>query len=255
MKKFTLAPLTFAPLALALLAISSAGHAAPFSGNQSDNTNIEVGESVINGGPHVSGRAGIGVNTSGMDTDDKIDFQGIMIYSPAVDGVHTLSTAPASHGGMGVFSFAQAGTADVWFGEWSQDGTSGFTDRAVYYVGDKSGTTMPISGIATYSVQGVSKFDPGTGNDLNGDFTVNFGAATVEGEIENGSLGIYVDATISGSTFSGDAEAYDSSNGANLAYGDSEGEFYGVSAAVLAGMATFSGSDAQYNTAFGGSKD
>lgn len=249
---------TLAVAAVATLPLTQVA-AAPFVGNESDNTYIEVGESTVDPGPHTAGLAGIGIYTMGKA--NKVDFQALKTFAGTPQGqfsdVYTLNMGSTSHGGLGSFNFSQVGTADVWYGEWSQDGSPNFTDRAVYYIGDKAGTTMPTSGTdVTYSVQGVSKFNPSTDNDLNGTLHVNFVAGDVSGHIQNTSLKVGINANIAGSSFSGTATA-DNLGTVNPvdATGASEGEFYGANAAALAGMATFSGSDSQYNTAFGGTKN
>ena len=251
--------------ALAALAVSPLSQALPISGEESNDTYIEVGESTVNCGPHSDEMAGIGVYTLG--TSNKVDFQGLAGPATEYQDVHVLSSPidtdpPApDHTGMGVFAFSQVGEADVWYGEWSQTGGPSYSNRAVYYVGDTDGTTVPTAGTnVAYSVEGISRFNPSAQNDLSGTFEVDFvnevGSSDVEGYIENNALRIDVAADITGSSFSGTATADDFGiPGSNDASGSSEGEFYGANAAALAGMATFSGSDSQYNTAFGGTKD
>ncbi|MGD8176916.1 Slam-dependent surface lipoprotein [Marinimicrobium sp. ARAG 43.8] len=256
---------TFASAALMSLALSAVAH-ADYLGGQSSSADIEVGESTVDGGPHSSGQAGIGIDNGTLSTADKIDFSGILLYSDNNfdtdhHDVYLFNGGPTDHGGMGVFTFAEVGVSDVWYGEWSNDGNAGgFTDRAVYYVGDKGNvdSTMPTTGSATYTVQGISQFNESASspNTLAGYIDVYYGGGpgSVSGELENDTLGISIDAAISGSSFSGNAEAYNVDTESTLATGASQGEFYGSGAAALAGMATFSGADSQYNTAFGGAK-
>ncbi|QJX02161.1 hypothetical protein HML84_08805 [Alcanivorax sp. IO_7] len=168
--------------------------------------------------------------------------------------MHTLSSPidvdDPDHSGMGVFSFAQAGSEDVWFGEWSEAGGPNFEHRAVYYVGEKGNVdaTMPTSGQVDYTVTGINQHT--AGGALGGTLTADFGGNTVTGSFSSSALSIGVDATISGSSFSGDAIAI---GGAGTETGVSVGEFYGTNAAALAGMATFSG-NSDYDTAFGGAR-
>lgn len=251
------------PMALKFLLLSTLvslpmGQAVadPFVGNQSDDTNIEVGMSVVPFGPHSYGYAGIGVGTDSLSKAMKVDFQGLAntTSGPDANGVYVINEpiTEDDHDGLGVFSFAQVGSEDVWYGEWSEDGETGYTERSVFYIGDKEATTMPASGTATYAVQGISQYQGSNG--LVGQFDANFATGELDGSIENGSLGIRVDAQISDSSFSGVAAAYDPASDVALAAGVTEGEFYGTDAAVLAGMATFV-NNSQYDTAFGGTRN
>ncbi|WP_218911059.1 hypothetical protein [Pseudoalteromonas sp. MIP2626] len=66
----------FATLAVLTTTFSFAAH-ANYVGTQNDNTNIEVGESTVNGGPHVAGRAGIGIAAMGLYSTES-RFSGII---------------------------------------------------------------------------------------------------------------------------------------------------------------------------------
>ncbi|SUJ08698.1 Uncharacterised protein [Sphingomonas paucimobilis] len=85
-------------------------------------------------------------------------FPGLSLYAaPDLNGVRHLNMATsdvADHSSYGDFRFARVGTADLWFGEWSQTGNASAGDHTVYYVGNTSGTTVPTSGTATYAVKG-----------------------------------------------------------------------------------------------------
>lgn len=231
----------FATLAVLTTTFSFAAH-ANYVGTKNDNINIEVGESTVNGGPHVAGRAGIGIAAMGS-TQQKVDFQALSAYAQPTNGIHSLSMG---HGGIGAFNFAKVGTSDVWFGEWSQDFNGNGNDRAVYYVGNSTNTTVPVSGTASYAIKGVNKFSGS--NQLTGDFTANFGTQKLTGSLANSALSVSIDADIVTSTaaFSGTALA----NG--VVFGNSEGHFFGADAASLAGIATFA--NRQLDTAFGGAK-
>lgn len=231
----------FATIAVLTTAFSAVAQ-ANYVGTQNDNTNIEVGESTVNGGPHVAGRAGIGIATMGS-TQQKVDFQALSAYAQPTNGIHSLSMG---HGGVGAFNFAKVGASDVWFGEWSQDFNGTGNDRAVYYVGNNTNTTLPVSGTASYAVKGVNKFSGS--NQLTGNFTANFGTQKLTGSLANSSLSVSVNANITTSTaaFNGTALA----NGTTR--GIAQGHFFGADAASLAGIATFA--DRQLDTAFGGTK-
>tara|TARA_R110002124_G_scaffold74369_1_gene199669 strand:+ start:4872 stop:5618 length:747 start_codon:yes stop_codon:yes gene_type:complete len=240
-------------LATSLLSVSALSQAAVI-GAESDDTNIEVGTSNIPFGPHTAGLPGVGVYTTGKGS--KVDFAGLSSYSTQSNGVYTLS-APIdvdepNHSGMGVFNFAKVSNANVYFGEWSQTGTTGDSSRTVFYVGDDTGTSVPTSGTATYSVSGINEYSGS--NLMSGSFNVNFGTNELDGYVENASFGVTVDGNISGAAISGSATAYDASTFTELEEnGVLTGNFFGSDAAALAGIATFSNRD--YDTAFGGTKD
>ena len=156
------------------------------------------------------------------------------------------------HSVLGRMSFKQVGNMDVWFGDWENIAPKGQAQTepknySVYYAGVGLTTNMPTSGTATYSIKGINNYVNPNDSILSGTFNVNFGNGSVTGNISNGALTIGVDATISGSAFTGTATAGSIS-------GQSEGAFYGDGAAGLAGMATF-GVNNQNNTAFGGTKN
>jgi len=203
---------------------------------------VSVGESQVNAGPHTAGRAGFGVSGG-----QKVDFLGLLPYSaPQEDPAanlkrYKLNTAPATHGGLGNFDFVRVAQSDVWFGTWS-DGAPGGNYQA-YYVGDRTGTTLPASQTATYTVAGLNN-----SNVLTGTFNANFGTKKLTGALSGTGLVISIDANINSSdaSFNGDAIA----NGVD---GDTNGHFFGANAAALAGIAEFA--NTSLNTAFGGTKN
>ena len=261
LKRYTLAAL-FATL------FTGPAHAGVV-GDSSDKSKVEDGASTVSGGPHVTGRPGIGVATllpGGVN--DRVDFQGLTTYAPAdshgVSSIIDPSIAPESHKGMGVFHFAKVSNANVYFGEWSQ--TSSVTDgtHTVYYVGDDSGTTIPPLGVATYSVKGIS--DYANKGLLSGTFYATFtpgGGGTLAGVLSNSAskYSLEIGQTLSNpvfikadGTFSG-AKALAKQSGATLANnGKVSGRFFGANARALAGLVTFQGKR-QYDTAFGGSQN
>jgi hypothetical protein len=168
------------------------------------------------------------------------------IFGTTRDGIHTSGNY---HFSNTHYNFAQAANQDIWFGEWyegSQD--SGFNNRVVYYVGDDTGTTVPTSGVATYTVTGVNKFSgsnklTATGSDV---FTANFGTETLTSNLSNSSLSVRVNANINASTAA-------ATTGGTTTNGTSQGHFFGANESALAGIATFTNSD--LDTAFGGSKN
>ncbi|BCI69243.1 hypothetical protein SUS17_1726 [Sphingomonas sp. S17] len=244
-----------------LAAVLTSGAAqAQFAGGSSDTGKVTVGASDVNGGPHVAGRAGIGVpGTNGR----RVDFQGLSLYAaPDLNGVRHLNMATsdvADHSSYGDFRFARVGTADLWFGEWSQTGNASAGDHTVYYVGNTSGTTVPTSGTATYAVKGIS--DYANKGALTGTLTANFGSGTsgtLTGSLANASTGAGVSigtATIqSNATFTGTGATATQSGSTVASNGLVNGRFFGADAAALAGTIRFA-SARQHDTAFGGTKN
>ena len=178
-------------LATSLLSVSALSQAAVI-GAESDDTYVKVGASIVGAGPHTAGLPGIGIYTTGVS--NTVDFAGLSAYSSQSNGVYTLS-APIDvdepdHSGMGVFNFAKVSNANVYFGEWSQTGTTGDSSRTVYYVGDDTGTSVPTSGTATYSVAGINDYSGS--NLMSGTFTANFGTNSLTGSLSNSSLAVNI---------------------------------------------------------------
>lgn len=243
---------------LATILTSGAAH-AQFAGGSSDTDKVTVGVSNVDRGPHVAGRAGIGVPSTG---EQRVDFQGLSRYAlPDLNGVRHLDMSTndtANHSSYGDFRFARVGSADLWFGEWSQTGSATAGDHTVYYVGNTSGTTVPTSGTATYAVKGIS--DYANKGVLTGTFTANFGSGTsgtLRGSLSNASTGAGVDigtARIIGATFSGQAATATQSGTTVASGGAVNGRFFGADAAALAGIVKFADAR-QHDTAFGGTKN
>ncbi|ARC91034.1 hypothetical protein B6A42_01235 [Vibrio coralliilyticus] len=225
-------------ISAAMLGLSSLAHAG-FDGAISDGSQRQVGESEV-WVPfiHSKGKAGIG-STGGK----KVDFDGLTVFASQNGDVYS----SGSDHNNSKYVFSQVAGQDIWFGEWSSGTENGqAVDRAVYYVGDDTGTTVPTSGSATYTVAGINN-----GATLSGQFTADFGAQTLNGALSNSNLSINLyNNAINASTaeFSGTAVA----NGMSI--GHSQGHFFGADAAFLAGFAKFAG-DSTLDTAFGGSKN
>ena len=253
--------------ALAAALFAGPAHAGVV-GESSDDKKVEVGASTVSGGPHAKGLPGIGLIGNEQLPKGIVDFYGLTAYArPDSHGVSSLtypSSAPTDHSKMGVFHFAKVSGADVYFGEWSQ--TSSVTDgtHTVYYAGDDSGATVPASGIATYSVKGIS--DYANKGLLSGTFYATFapgGGGTLSGILSNSAskYSLEIGQTLSNpvfikadGTFSGE-KALAKQSGATLANnGKVSGRFFGAGARALAGLVTFQGKR-QYDTAFGGSQN
>lgn len=245
-----------------------------YYGGTSDDDLVTVGKSDINAGTvHVSGRAGFGVNSTGLNT--QVDFQGLSGYSSSsnanvdwnkdntVDGTHTVYqfsspyTGPVEdHDSLGVFTFAKIGSDDVWIGEWSSKGDVTDGSHTVYYFGkDYDSDLAAAPAAATYNVIGINNYSSASGgNALSGQLSANFTAGQLTGSISNGSLNINVglatinaDATITGST-----AIASNSSGLLATGGNVNGRFYNTFEDV-AGVVRFGTSNSQYDTAFGGS--
>ena len=259
--------------ALAAALFAGPAHAG-IVGASSDESKIKYGASTVDAVDptdptkkrHIKGqRPGIGVHTLPGGVKATVDFATLAVYARYArsysNGVSTLRYGPgipASHKKMGVFHFAKVSGADVYFGEWSQ--TSSVTDgsHTVYYAGDDSGTTVPASGTANYSVKGIS--DYGNKGVLSGTFEADFTSRLLMGSLSNGKSGAdrysldigIVD--ILGTALSGNGAKVSYGNNTSVAGGVVRGRFFGANAKALAGIATFNG-NRQFNTAFGGAKN
>ncbi|MDP8032827.1 Slam-dependent surface lipoprotein [Pasteurella atlantica] len=155
---------------------------------------------------------------------------------------------PGFHNKLGNYAFKQVGSQELYFGEWVAKNANPKTDRVVYYAGNEKTQTMPTSGQAVYSVQGINQ-----NNDLNkallkGEFTADFEEGLLDGTITKKGLTIEVSADIyDDASFDGDATANGSVDGS------AKGHFFGKDASALAGYTKFEGNN-QYDTAFGGTK-
>lgn len=199
--------------------------------------------------PGTLGAPGVGVNAFYSGT--MISFSSLKsMGSVDANTVYGITTAmmPPSHAALGNFDFAQVSGQEVYFGEWSQNGTTNDPTRVVYYSGDDTGTTMPTTGTAAYTVKGINNYNGS--NLLTGTLNANFGTGSLSGAMSRTGLSVAINATINSAdaSFSGTANAFDGTP----VSGTSEGHFYGAGAAALAGIAKFSNRD--YDTSFGGAQ-
>jgi len=255
---------TLALAAVATFAVAG-GAQAQVVGASSDTDNVNIGPSTVNGGPHRSGRPGIGVPNTGLIT--RVDFQGLQSSSPpTADGVTTISRITGTttdHSRYGRFDFAKVGSEDLYFGEWSQTGSATAGDHTVYYAGTSTGTTVPTSGSATYAVKGIS--DYANKGLLTGTFTANFASGTsgtLTGSIANSASGYGVDigtaSITTDATFAGIGASATQSGTTVASGGAVNGRFFGANAAALAGIVKFGDgttSVRQYDAAFGGTNN
>lgn len=177
------------------------------------------------------------------------------------------------HSTLGKFSYKELPN-NVYFGEWHQASTTSSSDkdRTVYYVGKNDGLSVPKSGTATYNVVGINQYNGQVGNVWNGwtgnsttaaannlltgTLNADFAAKTLKGNLTravNGGANVTNTLSIDGSFKTrnlGEITGTAVANG-NVK-GDIKGQFFGVNANSVAGVATFA--DKKFDTAFGGSK-
>ncbi|TNL46620.1 Slam-dependent surface lipoprotein [Acinetobacter bereziniae] len=227
-------------------------------GGTSNVNRIKVGSTGSLGPTHPNSGVGLGFTSlyNGMIVafsgfNGYADGNGVVRLNPYLPGL------PASHAGIGYANYKQVPTQDVWFGEWNAEakdasgkrlGTVDPATHTVYYNGKDADTSVPSSGTATYSVQGVNNYNGS--NLLSGTFTANFATKQLTGSISDSSRTFNVgrarinnDATISGSNafwVGGPSR------------GKVAGQFYNNQTS-LAGIATFTGNNT-YDVAFGGQK-
>lgn len=242
---------TVQKLSILALALGLSGMAHATESGQSYDGTITVGGTTSTSPDHPGtiGAPGVGVNAFYGGT--MIGFSSLKsMGSVDANNIYAITTAmmPPSHAAFGNFDFAQVAGQEIYFGEWSQNGTTNDPTRVVYYSGDDTGTTMPTTGTATYTVKGINNYNGS--NLLTGTLTANYGAGSLAGNLVRSGLIVNIDASIdsANASFSGDATAY----GSSTVSGTTEGHFYGADAAALAGIAKFSNRD--YDTAFGGAK-
>lgn len=242
-------------LAVALLGLAGVAQADTSSGQSYTGTIVVEGSSGTGSTNHpgTAGQPSVGVLA--FYGGAKVGFSGLkgMVATDA-NGVTTITPAmmPASHAALGNFDFKQVASQQVYYGEWSQNGTNNDPTRVVYYSGDNTGRVLPTTSV-TYAVQGINNYSGA--NVLSGDLTATFGTAapTLTGSIANSTLRVGVNANISTSdaSFAGSATARNAATNALLSTGTTNGNFYGAgSTASLAGIAKFTNRD--YDTAFGG---
>ncbi|PCJ29295.1 MAG: hypothetical protein COA90_11720 [Gammaproteobacteria bacterium] len=243
-------------LTLSTFALAGQAQAITVVGGSSNTSNITVGVSNFNMPPHTAGRTGIAFPVfSGL----LVDFQGLANYTTPVNGVYSLdfpySGAPASHDDLGVFNFAQVGTSDIWFGEWSDTGSPLAATRTVYFAGDNPDSSISTTGTnVTYTMKGINNYYDGYNGALSGTFTADFNNSTLTGSMSSalssvdiGTVTINSDASITGTGTASATVLFFSASG-----GDVSGQFYNGQA-DLAGMVDFAGTI--FDTSFGGTQD
>lgn len=248
-----------------VLAISSAVAGtvqAQVVGGTSDAAKVTIAASTVVGGPHSAGK--VGIRVPNLSAAQYIDFQGLQgILGTDASGVTTFTAVTGTvtdHSQYGRFDFAKVSGYDIYFGEWKQTASVTAGDHTVYYGGTGASTSVPSSGSASYTVKGISDYQ-GKGI-LNGTFNASFtgSGGTLTGSLANAgsTYGVNIGtATISSSgTFAGVGASATGSGGTPLASsGLVSGRFFGTNVNALAGTVAFSGTNRQYSTAFGGTKN
>ena len=240
-----------------LLSVGLVGVAqAAIVGGTSDETKIVVGATGVPGTNHPN--AGVGFGIKSLYNGAIVAFSGFNGYADG-NGVVRLNPylphLPPSHAGIGYVNYKQVPTQDVWFGEWNAEakdasgnrlGTIDPATHTVYYNGKDADTSVPTTGTAVYSVQGVNNYNGS--NLLSGTFTANFTTKQLTGSLSDssrtfdvGTATINNNATISGSN----ASWVGGPSGGKVS-----GQFYNNQSS-LAGTATFVG-NRSHDVAFGG---
>lgn len=248
-------------LALALAGVSGMAQATVYSG-VSDGTYVVVGGASGSTVDDHGGQAGdpaIGVKA--FYNGARVSFEGLQgmgattgtgtVADPKLTRI-TTAMMPPSHASLGYFNFAQVGAQSVYFGEWSNTGSSASPQHTVYYAGEAGNvaSTLP-SGTATYAVKSINNAYSGSGASLpNSVLTANFGAYTASstGDINfsAGTISVNGDRVQLGAN----GVSVTSVAGSN---GTLAGDFFGTGASAVAGTVTFT--DRSKDTAFGGSKN
>lgn len=179
------------------------------------------------------------------------DYSGRQLVADGAPG----PGSRADHSKLGVWSFTQAGSEAVWFGEWNAESATGAAKtkvpgtHTVWYVGESKdvASTLPTGSPVRYTVRSINNY---TGAALpTSTLTANFalGTARSTGDIAFSTGAIKtVDQDVR-LTASNVSVASSSGTGGNL-----EGRFFGSGAAAVAGMVKFA--DRNLDTAFGGAK-
>ncbi|UJF25374.1 transferrin-binding protein-like solute binding protein [Suttonella sp. R2A3] len=251
-------------LTLSVLALSVSYSAqAELAGAQSTPSNnvnyIQVGGTNYsnddpNGHIGPEGSPGIMVNKMSPNPNDRkyVSLLGMQFIAwPDWNGVTHLDDntpfLPASHAqniGTHDYSRVSISGAEVYFGEWSQNGELNAPDRQVWYVGKDKTSNMPTSGSATYNVKGIRQYQHN--GMMTGTLTANFATNKLSGNVGDINFGNNVNIDSNNASFAGGVSVGSTPGG-------TEGHFFGNNAAQLAGIATFA-SNKNLDTAFGGKK-
>jgi len=191
-------------------------------------------------------------NTKYRDEHGVYDYSGRQLVA---DGAPGPGSRGGDHSKLGVWSFSQAGSEAVWFGEWNAESATGAVGsktpgtHTVWYVGESKdvASTLPIGSPVRYMVRSINNY---TGAALpTSTLTANFalGTARSTGDIAFSTGAIKTVNNDVRLTARNVSVASSSGTGGNL-----DGRFFGTGAAAVAGMVKFA--DRNRDTAFGGAK-
>lgn len=247
MKYLSFTALTFA-LSTAAFGVNAETISKQSQAYKTNGVEVIVGETQATGGQH-SGVAGApGVGLASIFGGKTIGFSGFKSFAKEnAQDVNVLAASSNGHRSeMGEFHFTQVANAEVYFGDWSKTGVAGDSTHTAFFSGKDATESVPTSGQAEYTLAGINQFD---GPDkLNGVFTADFATKEYTGSLKGESLNIAIKGDIlDKGQFVGTAIANQSISG------QSEGQFFGTNAEVVAGITTFK-NDHSKDTAFGGSK-
>ncbi|WP_455813433.1 Slam-dependent surface lipoprotein [Pseudomonas graminis] len=245
-------------LALAMFAATGVAQAT-VTGATSASSNLIVGTATAG----TVGMAGAGVVGQLESKITSFDHYALAPFKNAVNSSYSFSGkglaamgAPATHSGLGVWTFAKVGSNDVWFGEWDAEGTTTGSKVAgthtAFYVGENGAvaTTLPTTGPVTYAVKSINRGISATAALPSSTLTANFSTKTASstGDIAFTGGTITTSASDVKLAASGVSVASVSGTGGAL-----KGNFYGTGASSVAGVVSFT--DRNKDTAFGGTKN
>ena len=255
-------------IATALFAAFGIAQAAPIIGDSTSWTIVQPGESIVNAGPHTSGKPGIGLDGSYTDT---IDFAGINAFTYKATITPATGVSFTRHQLLGYTHSSAGGTItkhinwvkvnnDVYFGLASIPGTPN-SQHAAFYVGERAGYAMPTT-TTNYAAAGLLAL-PGTLASspiiLTGVLQYDVGAATLNTTtpLTDGAYTLAISSNVNAGagTFGGASGGTSTLSGSASGTGSVSGHFYGSGAtSAVAGMAA-STSGANYVASFGGIKN
>lgn len=244
-------------LALAMLAATGVAQAAVVGGT-SATSDFLVGPATAG----TLGKAGAGVTGQLSSHATSFDHYASALFKNSVNNSYKFTGkqlaafgAPASHAGLGVWSFAQVGSNDVWFGEWDAEGTTTGSKvdgtHTAFYVGESGtvATTLPTTTV-TYAVKSVNRGISATAALPSSTLTANFTTKTASSTGDIGFTGGTITTAGSDVKLAASSVSVASVSGTG---GTLKGNFYGAGASSVAGVVSFT--DRNKDTAFGGAKN
>lgn len=245
-------------LALAILAATNVAHAAVVVSGTSASSNLLVGQA----GTTTPAVAGAGVVGQLGGAISPFSHFTLPMFKNATNNTYKFSGGQLTaigvpgHGGLGVWTFAQVGTQDVWFGEWDAEGATVGSKvngtHTAFYAGNNGNvtTTLPTTGPVTYKVSSINRGVSATAALPSSTLTANFTTKTAS---STGDIA-FTGGTIT--TSATDVKLAASNVGVSSVSGTGgalSGQFFGTGASAVAGLVKFS--DRNKDTSFGGTKN